>query len=280
MRFPAKPVFRTGAWLVVALAAVLPARAGLVTTIVEFVTPTSGSQNQLTVQGKIDTLARGLREVDAGITTVGVAGLLRAEVTYDTYWESPLEVSDIEFLDSSFSQTGVELFYDLPNTTRRITFAATGLEFALQFSDQGPPDDDQQLLTTGPVIPANSYQMVQNTGTAEVGITNRPSQQQNLAQQSVLSTYDSTQPIGQASLAMLPPPDGSDEWLLELRLPLSHQQLLYTHLGLPVTLDYSGTLTLVGALPPITSQVPEPGTLVFIGAAAGWLLLGRRRTVR
>jgi hypothetical protein len=62
--------------------------------------------------------------------------------------------------------------------------------------------------------------------------------------------------------------------LVELSLPLSHQQLYYAGVGLPVMLNYSGTLNLVAALPLISNQIPEPGTLVLLGSAM--LFLGRR----
>jgi hypothetical protein len=182
-----------------------------------------------------------------------------------------------ELLGSSFTQSGINLFYDVPNTTRRVTFSATGLQFGLQLTGQN--NSNQQLLTAGPNIPSNAYQMVQNTGTAQVGITNRPAVSQNLSQQSVLSTYQSNQPIGQASFAILPPPIGSEDSLIELSLPLSHQQLHYAGVGLPVTLSYTGTLNLIAPLPLINNQVPEPGTLALVGGALCSLLLSRRRSV-
>jgi hypothetical protein len=246
-----------------------PLPAAVITQIVEFVTPTSGGQNQITVHGTLDTLAQGLREVDCGDAVVGVNGMLRARLTLETSRGDVPEIIGIEFLDSSFQQDGVSLFYDVPNTSRRITFTATNLQFALQFSD-----NNQLSQLAGPSIPANSYQLMQNGGMAEVAITNRPSRQQNLSQLSVLSSFDATQPAGQASFAILPPPDGFEQSLVELSLPLSHQQLYYAGVGLPVMLNYSGTLNLVAALPLISNQIPEPGTLVLLGSAM--LFLGRR----
>lgn len=213
--------------------------------------------------------------VDCGNTSVNVNGLLRAQLTLDVPQEGDVEILGFELLSNSFAQLGVNLSYDVPNTTREITFSATGLQFSLQFNGQNPPNNGQQLLTAGPNVPSNSYQMVQNTGTAQVAITNRPSVQQNLSQQSVLSTYQSNQPISQASFAILPPPVGSENSLIELNLPLSHQQMHYAGVGLPVTLNYSGTLNLIASLPLISNQVPEPGTLALVGI--GLLMVCCRR---
>jgi hypothetical protein len=250
-------------------------RAEIVTQIIEFVTPSGSSQNQLTVQGRLNTLAQTLGVVDCGNALVNINGLLRAQLTLDVPQEGDIEILGFELLSSSFTQSGVNLFYDVPNTTRRVTFSATGLQFGLQFGGQN--NNNQQLLAAGPNIPTNSYQMVQNTGTAQIGITNRPSKQQNLAEQSVLSTYDSTHPAGQASFAILPPPVGSEDSLIELNLPLSHQQLHYAGVGLPVTLNYSGTLSLIGSLPLVNNTVPEPGTLALAGAALLTVCCRRRR---
>jgi hypothetical protein len=250
-------------------------RAEIITQIVEFVTPSGSSQNQLAVAGKLNTLSQALGVVDFGNTSVNVAGLLRAELTLDVPREGSIEVLGFEFLESSFTQSGVNLFYDVPDTARRVTFSASGLQFNVQFGTQN--NSGPQPLSVAAVVPANSYLMAQNAGTAQVGITNRPSVTQNLSQQSVLSTYQGNQPIEQASFAILPPPAGSTDPLVELSLPLSNQQLHYAGVGLPVTLTYSGTLNLIGALPLVSNQVPEPATLTLLCVTLSSLLLSRRQ---
>lgn len=260
--------------LVVAIQGAGKVSADIITQIVEFTTASGSTQNQFAVKGRLNTLAQGLGEVDCGDTQVSIAGLLTAQLTLNVPREGPIEILGFEFLSSSFTQSGINLFYDVPNTARQITFSATGLQFGLQFNGQ---NNSQQPLTAGPNIPSNSYQMVQNTGTAEVGITNRPSRQQNLTQQSVLSTYQGNQPVGQASFSILPPSGQSNNSLVELNLPLSNQQMYYAGVGLPVTLNYSGTLSLVGAVSPVTSQIPEPGTVALVGGGLLMLILQRRR---
>lgn len=259
-------------WALVSSSA-LCVRAEIITRIVEFVTPATDSQNQLAVVGKLNTLSQALGVVDFGSTSVNVAGLLRAQLTLDVPREGAIEVLGIEFLESSFTQSGVDLFYDVPNTTRRVTFSASDLQFNMQFGAQN--NTKLQTITVGNSIPANSYQMAQNAGSAQVSITNRPSVTQNLSQQSVLSTYQGSTPVEQASFAILPSSNGTADSLVELSLPLSNQQLHYAGVGLPVTLTYSGTLNLRGTLPLDISQVPEPATLVFVGA--GLLMLTLKR---
>jgi hypothetical protein len=257
-----KSIILAAMLLAIASSTAAPARAKIITQIVEFATPTTGSPNQLAVVGKLNTLSQAIGVVGFGNTSVDVSGLLRAALTLDIPREGDIEILGFELLESNFTQSGVNLFYDVPNTDRRVTFSATDLQFAVQF---GVSTNNQQPLTTASNIPADSYQMVQNAGTAQVGITNRPSVTQNLYQQSVLSTYQGSQSIERASFAIAPPSNGSDQSLIALSLPLSNQQLHYAGVGLPVTLTYSGTLNLVGTLPLVSNQIPEPGALLLVG---------------
>lgn len=260
--------------------------AARITQIVEFSTTQTGGVNQLDISGKLDTLAQGLREVNFGATNVAAQGTLRAELTFETSARQPPVLLGVKFLNNSFEQGAVALFYDVPNTTRRVSFSANNLKFSLDLDDIPVNDEPQNLLSANLMVAQGSltmhpsaYQMVQNQGVAEIAITNRPSKQQNLFEQQITSAYVPTDPIPLLDLAdftLTPLANGSSDFLASLSIPMRYQQLRYAGVGLPVTLSYSGTLQLAGVAI-INNTVPEPSALLLAGMSAGCMLLRRGR---
>ncbi len=260
--------------------------AARVTQIVDFATTQTGGANQLDIRGTLDTLAQGLREVNFGATTVGTQGTLRAELTFETSGQQPPVLLGVKFLNNSFEQGAVTLSYNVPNTTRHVSFTANDLKFSLDLDDIPVNDLPQNLLSTNLiVVPGtlnmhpSTYQMVQNQGVAEIAITNRPAKQQNLFEQQITSAYVVADPIpllDLADFAMTPLANGSSDYLATISLPMAHQQLRYTGVGLPVTLAYSGTLQLAGVAI-INNTVPEPSAILLAGMSAVCLLLRRGR---
>jgi hypothetical protein len=122
----------------------------------------------------------------------------------------------------------------------------------------------------------SSYQMIQNQGMAQIGITNRPSVLQNLFEHQITSAYMSNEPdplLELANFTLIAPDNGNENYQVALTIPLSHQQLQYKGVGLPVTLDYSGSLQLAGSF----SAVPEPSALLLSGICGIGMLLRRHR---
>ena len=275
-----KYLIRLGAAL---LAIVLPlgdrASAVVVTRAVTFLTNEGGQGNQISIHGTLDTLAQGLREVPLGVMSVGVHGTLTADVTFNVSGQGQLvEVIDVTILSNSFAQQDLALFYDVPGTQRRVGFAASDIKFSI--NADGSQQQPLSLLQTSSVnIPGNSLQIEQNEGFAEINITNRPPRQQILSQQGVLSSYVNSNPqIDQLTFLVTPSDQVPNGFIVDLNLPLTNQQLLYSGVGLPVTLNYSGGLNLLSPL--ISLTVPEPTGLVLLAACAGGMMLRRSRRNR
>ena len=157
------------------------------TQIVEFATTQTSGANQLAINGTLDTLAQGLRQVNFGATTVGTQGTLRAELTFETSAQQQPLLLGVKFLENNFEQGAVSLSYDVPNTTRHVTFTANNLKFSLDLDDIPVNNQPQNLLSANLVVASgglsmhpSAYQMVQNQGMAQIAITNRPAKQQNL----------------------------------------------------------------------------------------------------
>ena len=256
------------------------------TQIVEFATTQTSGANQLSINGTLDTLAQGLREVNFGAITVGTQGTLRAELTFETSAQQQPVLLGVKFLDNSFEQGAVTLSYDVPNTTRRVSFTANNLKFSLDLDDIPVNNQPGNLSSTNLVVASgglsmhpSAYQMVQNQGTAQIAITNRPAKQQNLFEQQITSAYLAGQPDPQmqmASFGLVPMGQGSSDYLASISLPFVHQQLHYAGVGLPVTLAYSGTLQLAGVAI-INNTVPEPSTFFLAGSCAISVLMRRRQ---
>ena len=264
--------------------------AALITQTVEFSTTNTSGANQLGVTGTLDTLAQGLREVPFGATTVGTQGTLQAELTFETSAQEPPVLVGVKFLENSFNQNAVTLFYDVPGTSRRVTFTASDVKFSLDFKDivaeppvEQPPSNLLAALVDVPGVMTmhpNSYQMVQNNGMSQINITNRPPRQQNLLEQQVFSAYVGQQPdpnLELARFAIMPIDGQSSEYLVSMSVPLAHQQVHYSGVGLPVTLDYAGSLELTGLVPIINNSVPEPSALILATFAAVGSVLRRGR---
>ena len=255
------------------------------TQLVEFATTQTNGANQLAINGTLDTLAQGLRQVNFGATTVGTQGTLRAELTFETSAQQQPLLLGVKFLENNFEQGAVSLSYEVPNTTRRVSFTANNLKFSLDLDDIPVNDQPQNLLSANLVVASgglsmhpSAYQMVQNQGMAQIAITNRPAKQQNLFEQQITSAYLAGQPDPQmqmASFGLVPMGQGSSDYLASISLPFVHQQLHYAGVGLPVTLAYSGTLQLAGVA--IINSVPEPSTLLLSGISGACMLLRRRR---
>lgn len=275
-----KYLIRLGATL---LAIVLPlgdrASAVIVTRAVTFFTNEGSQGNQISIHGTLDTLAQGLREVPFGVTSVGVHGTLTADITFNVPGQGqPVEVMDVTILSNSFAQQDLALFYDVPGTQRRVAFAASDIKFSI--NAEGSQQQPLSLLQTSSVnIPGNSLQIEQNEGFAEINITNRPPRQQILSQQGVLSSYVNSSPqIDQLTFLVMPSGQVPNGFIVDLNLPLTNQQLLYSGVGLPVTLNYSGGLNLLSPL--ISLAVPEPTGLVLLATCAGGMMLRRSRRHR
>ena len=263
-------------------------RAARTTQIVDFTTTQASGANQLAINGTLDTLAQGLRQVNFGATTVGTQGTLRAELTFETSAQQQPVLLGVKFLDNNFEQGAVTLSYYVPNTTRHVSFSANNLKFSLDLDDI-PVNGQPGNLFAASLVGApgglhmhpSAYQLVQNQGVAQIAITNRPPKQQNLFEQQITSAYVPGQTDLQsemASFALVPLGNGSSDYLASISLPLVHQQLHYAGVGLPVTLAYSGTLQLTGVAIISNTTVPEPSALLLAGISAAGLLLRRRRS--
>jgi hypothetical protein len=235
--------------------------------IVEFSTGTL--QNQFAIQGTLNTLAQGLNVVPFGNTSAGVQGTLMAKLTIET-GQNSAQIVAVDFMQSSFTQGAVSLSYLVPGTSRQVTFNANGVSFSVNLNDISslPP------LNLAQVLPVSGYQIVQTGGVAEIGITNRPSKQQNLTQQNVLSTYASQEPLQLVTVnnfTLVPLAGEGNNYGVQFSLPMQHQQLLYNGVGLPVSLNYSGALQLAGVV-----SIPEPSTAAII-VGVFVLCMSRRR---
>lgn len=251
--------------------------AAIVTEIVDFTTPDDGELNLLGLSGTLNTLAQGLGAVDCGTIGTSVQGYMRAAVTFETFNEQPAQLLSVNFLGSSLQQEDIELFYDVPSTTRRVSFSTSGLSFAMNIG-QGEDNNSSPVpspitsnLTTAAEFSAlffnpARFQMVQNGGTAKVEITNRQPAVQNLLADPATSIYGLPVPdpnLERGSLTLYPPNQFTELYEMVLDLPLNYQKVVYTGTGLPVTLNYTGSLTLYSELPQLTVFVPEPSALML-----------------
>jgi hypothetical protein len=239
------------------------ASAAIVTEIVDFATPNDSELNLLGITGTLNTLAQGLGAVDCGTIGTSVQGFVRAAVTLNIVQGQTAQLVSVDFLSSSLQQEDISLFYDVPNTTRRVTFSTSNLGFGVDFEDGSTGTPIGGEFSTIPIYPG-SFDMVQNGGTAQVAITNRPPAVQSLLANPATSIYGlpaSDPDLG--SLALYPPNQFTEFYEMVLELPLDYQQVVYTGTGLPVTLNYSGSLTLYSELPQLTVLVPEPSSLVL-----------------
>jgi hypothetical protein len=267
--------------LLLVLALWLPANtasAVLITELVDFVTPDDSELNLLGLTGTLNTLAQGLGAVDCGSTGTSVQGYIRASVTLDIVQGQTAQLVGVNFQSSSFQQENISLFYDVPNTTRRVTFSTSNLGFGVDFDSNSTGEPISGEFSTIPIYPG-SFDMVQNGGSAKVEVTNRPPVVQSLLANQATSIYGlpngNSSGYDQGYLTLYPPNQFTEFYEMVLELPLDYQQVVYTGTGLPVTLNYSGSLVLYSALPRLTVNVPEPTTLMLscLGVAS---LLSRR----
>jgi hypothetical protein len=242
------------------------ASAVIVTQLVDFVTPDDRELNQFGLTGTLNTLAQGLGAVDCGSTGTSVQGYIRASVTLDVIQGEAAQLVSVNFQGSSFQQEDVSLFYDVPNTTRRATFSTSNLGFGVAFDQNSTGTPVNGEFSTIPIYPG-SFDMVQNGGSAKVEITNRPPVVQSLLANPATSIYGLPNGNGsgydQGYLTLYPPNQFTEFYEMVLELPLDYQQVVYTGTGLPVTLNYSGSLILYSTLPRLTVNVPEPAGLVL-----------------
>lgn len=241
------------------------ASAVLVTELVDFATPDDSELNLFGLTGTLNTLAQGLGAVDCGSTGTSVQGYIRAAVTLDIVQGETAQLVGVEFLGSSLQQEDISLYYDVPNTTRRVTFSTSNLGFSVAFDNNSTGTPISGQFSTIPIYPG-SFDMVQNGGTAKVEITNRPPAVQNLLANPATSIYGL--PSGgsgydQGYLTLYPPNQFTEFYEMVLELPLDYQQVVYTGTGLPVTLNYTGSLILYSELPRLTVNVPEPSALML-----------------
>jgi hypothetical protein len=253
------------------------ASAVIVTEIVDFATPDDSELNLLGITGTLNTLAQGLGAVDCGTIGTSVQGYVRAAVTLDIVQGQTAQLVSVDFLSSSLQQEDISLFYDVPNTTRRVTFSTSNLGFGIDFEDGSTGTPISGEFSTIPIYPG-SFDMVQNGGTAQVTITNRPPKVQSLLANPATSIYGlpgGGSSYDQGYLVLYPPNQFTEFYEMVLELPLNYQQVVYTGTGLPVTLNYSGSLTLYSELPQLTVLVPEPSGIILscLGLAS---LLTRR----
>jgi hypothetical protein len=256
------------------------ASAVIVTEIVDFVTPDDSELNLLGITGTLNTLAQGLGAVDCGTTGTSVQGYIRAAVTLDIVQGETAQLVSVDFLSSGLQQEDISLFYDVPNTTRRVTFSTSNLGFGVDFEDNSTGTPIGGQFSTIPTYPG-SFDMVQNGGTAKVEITNRPPKVQSLLVNPATSIYGL--PSGgsgydQGYLTLYPPNQFTEFYEMVLELPLDYQQVVYTGTGLPVTLNYTGSLILYSELPRLTVNVPEPTALML--SCLGLIPLLSRRLKR
>jgi hypothetical protein len=255
--------------------------AVIVTQLVDFVTPDDSELNLLGISGTLNTLAQGLGSVDCGSTGTSVQGYIRAAVTFDVVQGETVQLVGVEFMSSSLLQEDISLFYDVPNTTRRVTFLTSNLGFSVAFDDNSTGTPIGGEFSTILIFPG-SFDIVQNGGTAKVEITNRPPAVQNLLANPATSIYGlpgGGSGYDQGYLTLYPPNQFTPLYEMVLELPLNYQQVVYTGTGLPVTLNYSGSLTLYSELPRLTVNVPEPSalTIVVVGLVG---VIGSRTATR
>lgn len=257
--------------IIILIATLSSTRANAIEITKEIKFTTSSNEGDLvSIHGSLNTLAQGLNTVPFGSTTTIVHGELTARVTFDVgQGPNDVEIVGFNILESSFVQQNLSLSYQVANTTRTVQFLTNNIGFSVNTAST-----NQQLLQTGGVsLPANSFQIQQSNGTAQIDITNRPSKQQNLIQQSVLSSYFEVEPnVSQFAAGVTPINQNFDGFVVDINLPLTNQQLIYAGVGLPVTLDYSGNLRLVGSF-----AIPEPSSVALATCAVMTFLFRRRR---
>jgi hypothetical protein len=233
---------------------------------------TNSSEGSLvSIQGKLNTLAQGLNTVPFGSTTTIVQGELTARVTFDVgQGQNDVEIVGFNILESSFVQQNLSLLYQVDNTTRTVQFLTNNIGFSVNAAST-----NQQLLQAGGVnLPANAFQIQQSSGSAQIDITNRPSKQQNLTQQSVLSSYFEVEPnVNQFAAGVTPVNQALNGYVVDINIPLTNQQLIYSGVGLPVTLNYAGGLNLLSPIVDLSISVPEPSTgILLIISSCSWIL--------
>ncbi len=268
---------RSAAFLAIALLANSHLSAATITQEVTFLTNALGGGNQLAVTGKLDPLAQNLREAkfnqELAMLNV-VEGTLTASVTFDvSQGVENAQVVGISILESSFKQQDLEFTYQVPGTQRTISFTSSNVNFSLTAQAS-----NQQLLQVSAINTLSEhYLLEQNSGIAQVGITNRPSKQQSLSEKNVRgSVLDAIPQLGQLNIGVVPDNQMLNGVVVNLSFTLADQQLLYSGVGLPVMLDYQGSLNLLS--PVITLNiVPEPSSALLLGACLGSMLLGHRR---
>jgi hypothetical protein len=91
-----------------------------------------------------------------------------------------------------------------------------------------------------------------SSGTAQIDITNRATKQQNLTGQSVLGSYfEVVHNTSQFYAGVTPINQILNGYFVDINISLTNQQLIYSCVGLQVTLNYTGGLSL---LSPIINQ--------------------------
>lgn len=265
--------------IIILIATLSSAKANAIEITKTITFKTNSSEGSLvSIQGKLNTLAQGLNTVPFGSTTTIVQGELTASVTFDLgQGPNDVEIVGFNILESSFVQQNLSLSYQVDNTTRTVQFLTNNIGFSVNTAST-----NQQLLQSGGInIPANSFQIQQASGTAQIDITNRPSKQQNLTQQSVLSNYFEVEPnVSQFAAGVTPVNQTLNGYVVDINIPLTNQQLIYTGVGLPVTLNYAGGLGLLSPIINFGTRVPEPSSAVLIVASSCGLLLRRKCTFK
>ena len=99
----------------------------------ELSTVSGTSQNQFAIHGTVDTLSRGSNVVPFSSTMASFQGTLQAKLTIETFpRRTPLRLSPWISGEQPLPKQVVSLFYDVPATSRRVTFNATNVSFSAQ----------------------------------------------------------------------------------------------------------------------------------------------------
>jgi hypothetical protein len=124
-------------------------------------------------------------------------------------------------------------------------------------------------------VPTTNFDVVQDGGDAVVQITGRPIVSQDLEQFNVISTYEGPQPdaiVGLDDFTVQQRNPDTGSFPMQFVVPMDDLRLYYARTGLPVTLDYEGSVLLTGEFfvgNPITLPVvvitPEPTGVVLLG---------------
>ena len=187
--------------------------------------------------GTLDTLAQGLREVPFGSTTVGTQGTLQAELTFETSAQEPPVLVGVKFLENSFNQNAVTLFYDVPGTSRRVTFTASDVKFSLDFKDivAEPPVEQPPSNVLAAVVDVPGARPCTPTRTNDSEQRHEPIKIPTVRRVSRISSNSRSQCLyGQQPDPNLELADSRScrrrsmpEYPVAMTVPLSHQQLHY-----------------------------------------------------